>query len=110
MGKTIAQWGPESPQPVADIGLDYEFVHLDYNDNKLRNLRAQFGGEVRICEYEDERICLVTSLDPSLSAADMLAQGGIVPLRNYLSNIRGACENSQAANRVYAAGMAGEKR
>jgi predicted amidohydrolase len=97
LGKTIALWGPDTPHAVADFGLDFELVHLDHNDARLRSLRSRFREQVEISEYEDERVCIVTSRDPTVAASTMLAELGILPLDGYLEMIRSGCDESMDA-------------
>jgi predicted amidohydrolase len=66
------------------INLDYCFVHLDYNWDKLRSLKEKYGRGVEIYEPGHIGSVLVSSNIQNVSAKQMLAEFSIEPLDDYL--------------------------
>jgi predicted amidohydrolase/GT2 family glycosyltransferase len=97
VGHVAAQWEPHTASPVFDVHMDYELVHLDFVEERLRRLAGQLKGRVGFRWYEDERACLVSSKDPHLAVADLLREQGIVPLDVYLERVREQNEARRAA-------------
>ena len=96
VGHVAAQWGPETGSPFFDMSLDYEIVHLDFTEERLRRLASRLRGRVAFSWYDDERVCLVTSGDPELEVADLLVEQGIPTLDDYLDRVRAQNELARA--------------
>jgi beta-ureidopropionase len=98
VGHILAKWGPRTESPVFDCSLDFEIVHLDHNEAKLRWLSALLRGKVLFAFYEPERACVVTSLKPAINSRSLLAENGVLLLDEYLDKVA----ERNAANRVSA--------
>lgn len=96
LGHVAAEWRAETPFPVCDLSLDYQLVHLDHTEERLRWLRSRLEGRVQFRWYDDERVCLVVSRDPQLAVADLLAEHGIPTLDTYLRRVRELNESARA--------------
>jgi predicted amidohydrolase len=66
LGDVVASWSARTRGPVATLSLDYELVHLDHNEAKLRSLAGRLRGRARFKPFPAERVCLDTSLVPQL--------------------------------------------
>jgi predicted amidohydrolase len=98
VGHILAEWWPRTASPVFDCSLDFEIVHLDHNEAKLRRLSALLCGKVLFAFYEPERACVVTSLEPGIDSRTMLSENGVLLLDEYLEKVA----EINAANRVFA--------
>jgi len=87
LGNVLAEWWPETSHPMLDLFLDFELVHLDYNEDKLQRLATTLNGRVKFAFHEAERLCVVTSLESSLQTSHLLAENGILTLDHYLQKI-----------------------
>ncbi len=69
---------------VADVNLDYCLAHLDYNREKLSELKARYGPDVSIHDPGYVGSVLITSLHEELSAVDMAKEFEIELLDDYI--------------------------
>ncbi len=74
---------------VARINLDYEIVHLDYNREKLSDLKKKYGVTVDI--YDPGRLgsVLISSLNDTVTAKRMVDEFKIERLDDYFERARG---------------------
>jgi predicted amidohydrolase/GT2 family glycosyltransferase len=96
LGNVIAEWTPATEAPLADLHLDFELVHLDFNERELHRLRRTLRGRMSFRFLEAERLCVVVGVDPRLRVHDVLAEQRIPTLDDYLRRIaaRNAAANS----------------
>ena len=102
VGNVIAEWWPETPAGVIEIGLAFELVHLDYNAQKIKALLRELQGRIEITVHERERLCRVTSRDPAIDLGAVLRDYGISSLDEYLGRVgaaNDAARLSRAASR-----------
>lgn len=110
VGQPVAQWGPGSVAPVFEIGLDYEVVHLDPAEDTLRWLARRLRGRVAFEFREAERVCLVTSTDPTIATATLLSDADIPTLDAYLDGVRAQNRASAEARVARRTSSLGESR
>jgi predicted amidohydrolase len=70
---------------VATVNLDCALVHLDYNWERLRKLKAKYGPEVEITDPGCLGSVLVSSEHPTVSADEMIKEFEIELLDDYFA-------------------------
>jgi hypothetical protein len=70
---------------VATVNLDCALVHLDYNWERLRKLKAKYGPEVEITDPGCLGSVLVSSEHPTISADEMIKEFEIELLDDYFA-------------------------
>jgi predicted amidohydrolase len=81
LGRVLAVSGlPHSRILTRRINLDYEVLHLDYNQRKLDDLRLRYGATVDIDIAEPEGLMVLTSLDERLTARDICEDMELEPI------------------------------
>ena len=93
-GRYLARQGTETlkvrqrllpPWAVADILLNRELFHLDYNQDKFPAIREKYGPDVEIEVWEPEGYFLLASRRPELAIDAVAAEFGLETLRDYLA-------------------------
>jgi predicted amidohydrolase len=88
MGDVIASNTNYFDYAVAKINLDCRLVHLDYNWDGLAGLKEKYGTTVRISDPGKLASVLISSENPSVTAADMVREFRIEMLDDYLNRAR----------------------
>jgi hypothetical protein len=88
MGEAVASSTNYFDYAIARINLDSRLVHLDYNWEKLSDLKAKYGRAVTISDPGELASVLVTSNDPKVSVDQMIKESGIELLDDYLDRAR----------------------
>ena len=70
---------------VATVNLDCALVHLDYNWERLRKLKAKYGPKVKITDPGCLGAVLVASEDEKISVSDMLKEFEVELLDDYMA-------------------------
>lgn len=83
LGVTVAENGNYRSTLTAAINLDYQIVHLDGNNRKLRELKKKYGKAVVITVPADLGVAMVSSEHPAVSATAMLKEFKIESWREY---------------------------
>jgi hypothetical protein len=96
-GEVIARTTEYSDIAVAQVNLDYELVHQDFNAEKLAALQLKYREGVRIYNPGGFGSVMVSSESDSISVDEMLDEFGMERLDQYLAR-------SLAHNRAAAAG------
>jgi len=73
------------PWAAADIQINRELFHLDYNQDKFPAIREKYGPEVEIEVWEPEGYFLLASHRPELTVESIAAEFGLETLRDYLA-------------------------
>ena len=68
---------------VARVNLDCELVHLDFNWERLRKLKAKYGPKVKISDPGCLGAVLISSEHETISVDDMIEEFGIELLDDY---------------------------
>lgn len=93
-GKYLVQQGASThqvasgrlpPWAVAEVNVDSEVFHLDYNQNQFPALRAKYGPNVLIEVHQPEAYFLLSSRKAGLSVEQVAKEFQLEPLRDYLS-------------------------
>lgn len=73
------------PWAVADIHINRELFHLDFNYEKFPAIRAKYGPDVQIDVHEPEGYFLLSSPRPDLPIEAVAAEFGLETNRDYLA-------------------------
>ncbi len=73
------------PWAVAEVNVDREVYHLDFNQNKFPAIREKYGPDVAIEVYQPEAYFLLTSRREGLSVEQVAKEFELETLRDYLS-------------------------
>ena len=93
-GKYLVKQGPETyqvrqkhlpPWAVADVLINRELFHLDYNQDKFPAIREKYGPDVEIDVWEPEGYFLLASRRPELPIDAIAAEFGLETNRDYLA-------------------------
>jgi predicted amidohydrolase len=93
-GRYLARQGLDTPQvrgkrlppwAVAEVNVDREVFHLDFNQDKFPALRAKYGPDVEIEVHQPEAFFLLASRRPGLSVEQIAREFRLEPLRDYLA-------------------------
>lgn len=88
LGEVIASNTNYFDYAVAKINLDYEIVHLDYNWEKLRQLKSKYGEGVNIHDPGKLGVVLVTSNDEKVSVQEMTDEFRLERVDDYFQRAR----------------------
>lgn len=78
---------------VASINLDCQLAHLDYNWEKLANLKKKYGESVTIHDPGKLGSVLISSFDQNITAVDMIKEFEIELLDEYFERSRSLRES-----------------
>jgi hypothetical protein len=81
------------PWAVAEVNLDREIYHLDYNEEKFPVLREKYGPDIEIEVHQPEGFFLLTSKKNGLSVEQLAREFKLETLRDYLA--RGSKEREE---------------
>lgn len=93
-GKYLVKQGPETyqvrqkhlpPWAVADVLINRELFHLDYNQDKFPAIREKYGPDVEIEVWEPEGYFLLASRRPDLPVESLATEFGLETNRDYLA-------------------------
>lgn len=93
-GKYLVKQGSETyqvrqkhlpPWAVADVLINRELFHLDYNQDKFPAIREKYGPDVEIEVWEPEGYFLLASRRPELPIEAIAAEFGLETNRDYLA-------------------------
>jgi beta-ureidopropionase len=95
-GHILAETGRLHPLVSAEIDLEKQVLHADFNALQVEALRARYGRAVRVDLYHDEALMTIESRQEGLGVAQIMAEMGLEPLSEYLERN----ERAQAALRA----------
>jgi hypothetical protein len=77
--------GRMPPWCVAEVNVDREVYHLDFNQEKFPAIRDKYGPDVEIEVRQPEAIFLMASRKPGLTVEAVAKEFGLETLRDYLA-------------------------
>jgi predicted amidohydrolase len=87
LGRTLAESqissGPTGSIISLELNLDYQVMHLDYNSEKLAEVKRAFGTQVRIEVAGPEGIFLLSSRHPERDSASIAREFGMETRHEY---------------------------
>ena len=87
-GDVIASTTNKSDYAVARINLDFNIVHLAYNQFNLMSLKEKYGKTVKISDPGKYASVIVSSENKNVNICQMLKEFGIENFDNYLDRVR----------------------
>lgn len=78
-GKRLPPWA------AADVNLDRELFHLDFNQSKFADLRAKYGRDIDIEVHQPEAFFLLASRHDGLTVEQIAKEFELETLRDYLA-------------------------
>ncbi|MFL5245938.1 MAG: carbon-nitrogen hydrolase family protein [Gemmataceae bacterium] len=93
-GRYLARQGQETsqvranrlpPWVVAEVNLDREVFHLDFNENQFPALREKYGPDIGIDVHQPEALFLLASRRSGLSVEQIAKEFKLETLRDYLA-------------------------
>ena len=69
---------------ISEVNLDCQMVHLDFNWDKLRAMRARYGTEVSVFDPGYLGSVLISSESEERSSADLIAEFEVELLDDYM--------------------------
>jgi predicted amidohydrolase len=93
-GRYLVRRGNDTPQVrggrlppwcVAEVNIDREVYHLDFNQNKFPAIREKYGPDVDFDVRQPEAIFLMESRRPGLTVEAVAKEFGLETLRDYLA-------------------------
>lgn len=88
VGELVASSTNDSDFTVAEINLDYDVVHFDYNMEKLKDLKEKYRNKVIIHDPGKLGVVLVLSEHEKISAKEMLEEFEIKNVKTYFDESR----------------------
>lgn len=82
-GAVIATTDPQVNIISRDINLDYAICHYDFNYSIPDRIMAKYPGQVEIRPHWDDGLFLVEPTNPELTIAQLQAEFGFEPARQY---------------------------
>lgn len=82
-GRYLVKQGPATPQvarkllppwAIAEVELERELIHLDYNQEKFPRIREKYGPDVEIDPHPPEAFAYLTSRREGLRIADVMKE------------------------------------
>jgi hypothetical protein len=73
------------PWAVAEVNLDREVYHLDYNQEKFPTIREKYGPDISIEVYQPEAYFLMSSRRPGLCVEEVAKEFKLETLREYMA-------------------------
>jgi len=95
LGEIVASSTNYFDYTVADVNLDFQLVHLDYNRGKLKDLKKKYGRGVSILDPGELGAVLVTSETDGVSSDQMMNEFGIELLDDYFNRSRSVKQSNQ---------------
>ena len=73
------------PWAVAEVAVDREVFHLDYNQDKLAAIRKKYGPGVQLETHPEEDFCLLASRLDGVSVEQIAAEFKLETMRDYFA-------------------------
>jgi hypothetical protein len=86
------------PWAVAEVNLDREVFHLDYNQDRFPAIREKYGPDVEIEVHQPEAFFLLTSRRPGLTVEQVAREFKLETLREYMARSVKAREEALRAH------------
>ncbi len=88
LGEVLASSTNYFDYVVADVNLDRRLVHLDYNWEKLAQLKKKYGKGVTIYDPGEVGVVMITSESNDVNVDQMIEEFGIEDLDDYFDRSR----------------------
>jgi predicted amidohydrolase len=88
LGRTLAESSAYGRVIFAKINLDSQIVHIDYNQQRVAEMKEKYQERVRIEVASPEAVYFISSLHPEKSVQEMIREFGVETLDEYLDRAR----------------------
>jgi predicted amidohydrolase len=88
LGRTLAESSQYGRIIFAQVNLDSQVVHIDYNADRVRRMKEKYGPTVTVDTASPEAVFFLSSLHPEKSIQDMIREFEIETLNSYLDRAR----------------------
>ena len=88
LGRVLAESSHYGRIIFAEINLDSQIVHIDYNAERVGRLKAKYGQYVKVETASPEAVYLLSSVHPDKSIDEMIEEFEIETLDEYLDRSR----------------------
>ena len=88
LGRTLAESSAYGRIIFAKINLDSRIVHIDYNQQRVDDMKRKYQEYVRVEVASPEAVYFISSLHPEKSIQDMIKEFEIETLDEYLDRAR----------------------
>ncbi len=96
-GRVVAMTSRWNRLASCDLNLDKRLFHTDGQADRLLAIQAQYGRRVQIETFTEEHLFTISSLDPALSEAEIIAQYGLTDYQAFVSRSTAAQERARPA-------------
>ena len=88
LGRTLAESSMYGKIIFSKINLDSKVVHIDYNQQKVANLKKKYKEYVKVDVASPEAVYFLSSLHPKKSIEDMIKEFKVETLDKYFARAR----------------------
>ena len=88
LGRTLAESSAYGRIIFAKINLDSQIVHIDYNQQRVADMKKKYQEYVKIEVASPEAVYFISSLHPEKSVQDMIKEFEVETLDDYLNRAR----------------------
>lgn len=83
LGRILAVSSKYQQVVYEDLNLDYEILHLDYNNEKLESIKEKYGPKVNFKVAQPEAVFLMSSEAKDVTIKDIVEEFGLETRRGY---------------------------
>jgi len=88
LGRVLAESSAYGRIIFARINLDSQIAHIDYNQQRVADMKKKYGEYVKIEVASPEAVYFISSLHPETSIQAMIKEFGVETLDEYLDRAR----------------------
>lgn len=88
LGRTLAESSAYGRIIFAEVNLDSQIVHIDYNQERVADMKKKYQQYVKIEVASPEAVYFLSSLHPEKSIQDMIEEFEVETLDEYLDRAR----------------------
>lgn len=88
LGRVLAESSAYGRIIFTKINLDSQIVHIDYNPQRVADMKKKYQENVQIEVASPEAVYFISSLHPEKSVQDMMREFGVETLDEYLNRAR----------------------
>lgn len=94
LGKTLVSSSRYQPIICRDLNLDYEILHLDYNNEKLELMKERYGYDARVEVAEPEGVFMLSYEGKFFNVGDLVEEFGLETRDHYFERALSARERT----------------
>jgi predicted amidohydrolase len=94
-GRIVAMTSRWNRLAMCDLNLDKRMFHTDGQADRLLAIHAKYGRRVEIETFTEEALITISSLDPQLTEAEVIAEFGLMDYGAFISRCTAAQEQAR---------------